>query len=576
MFAKVIPAIRTPRHVAYFDYEIPEGLTLAAGDVVEIPFRNKKIIGVVTSLSDQPDEPARTLKPVSGRYGDLRLSRQTLSLLEALATRSFSSPASVLHAWFGSLPKRSGTTPEHTHQTSLLPTREYRLLTDHWHAPTGVIATALEAQKSGKRVLILTPWADQAIALASHLKAAVLTGSMPAGARFKAWAGFMRGEHPILVTTRVGAWLCAEAEMIILDEPENDDHKQDEMAPRYDTRWIAEQAHTSGSSLMEIGLTPRVKQTHTTLAPTIDLSFHAVDIHRADWSAVAGLQSRTLTAIEEAREQGRSVIIIHPVHGDRARLRCADCGWTAACARCGAGPALEGGRLICHRCKWQGDSFAACPSCSGVNLSKSRPGRETTIRDLAARNFSDVQTLSLGAWNALPEIPQQALVVVSDLSLLVGGGEDTRRRERLFIAFRRLADACLRVQATLTVQSDAELLASARSWLTREGCMQALEREWNEREAFKLPPASRLIKLIIRGNMYAASSFARQLATRTTEGSTISGPYPVSGLPGTRDPRSIIQLILPMNTADTTIHTLLDPLLTPDILVDLDPIAFFE
>lgn len=570
MFARVIPSIRAPRRLTVFDYAVPFGITVAPGDLVLVPFRSKNIVGIVSSVSQTLENPNREVKEIVSRYGDLRLSDKTLKLLDALAVRSFSSPAHVLHAWIGAVPKRSGISPEVTHQTSMIATHEIRLLRDRWHTKNGIIETALHAKKEGKRVLILTPWADPAETLAKELNAPALTSGLAAGARFKAWAGFLRGEHPILVATRVGAWLSTEADVVILDEPENDDHKQDELAPRYDTRWVVDQAQKRGTSVIEFGLTPRLGESSITI-PTIDVALHAIDTHPSDWSAIAGLQNRALNVIEEVREAGKSTTIIHPIHGDRARLRCADCGWTAVCTRCGAGPTLEAGRLACHRCGWKGDAISDCPSCGSVRLSKSRPGRDTLVRDLASKNFTNVRVVSIGEWNASP-VPKDSLVVLTDLSLLSGGVEDLRRRERLIIAFRRLADACAANGCELVVQSDSQLLNDARTWLIADGCAVALDRELAERKTFELPPATRLVKLIVRGPLSDAQTLASKLPPHVPT----LGPYEVERLPGSRMPRSVIQLIFPLKSADAAIQRLLEPLLSDNVLVDLDPVAFFE
>ena len=182
-----------------------------------------------------------------------------------------------------------------------------------------------------------------------------------------------------------------------------------------------------------------------------------------------------------------------------------------------------------------------------------------------------------------------SLTILTDLSSLSGGTEDARRRERLVIAFRRLADDCASMNAQLAVQSDALLLTDARSWLTVEGCAAALTREYADRKTFALPPATRLVKIIIRGPLHHAQQIVQTLRSplrpapstpsvhsgQALHPST-SGPYPVPHLPGSREPRSIIHLTFPQTTPDTAIQALLDPLLDDSMLIDLDPIAFFE
>ncbi len=593
MVAKVIPSLRTPRHVALFDYAIPEGMEINVGDLVRIPFRTKIITGVVRSITDDQNS-GRDLKCIESKIEGLHLDLRTLELLDVLAGRSFSSAATVFNAWVGTLPKKitflsPPSSPKLDDRASI---QTARFLLDHWHASEGVIAMATRAKNDGKRVLILTPWTEPARVLADALDACILTSDLSSGARFRAWSGFLRGEHQILVATRIGAWLSTEADVVILDEPENDDHKQDELAPRYDARWVVDEAAHRGIEVVEIGLTPRLRPGATQcVAPTIDLEIHPVDLSSRDWSSIGGIQGRTLLLMEEAREENQPIAIIHPIHGDRARLRCADCGWTAICTRCGAGPSLESGSLVCHRCHWRGDAISDCPSCGSVRLSKSRPGRDTMIVDLKKQGFENVAVMSLGEWNnsgyrlqgagsdpgTPPPLPGP-LLILTDLSLLPGGGEDIRRRERLIIAFRRLADRCASIEAALVVQSSAELLTDAKTWLTSEGCMSALNQELTERKSFNLPPAAQLIKLICRGSEANADKIKRALMPGALgiPGSSLAGPYAVERLPNSRTPRWILHLTLPLTTPKTAIQALLQPILATDVLIDLDPIAFFE
>ncbi len=376
MPASIIPALRTPRGVDVFDYDIPDGMTVRAGDLVWIPFRTRRIVGLVRAVNSTAatEKPRR---PIEASYAGLRLSDRTLGLLDALAIRSFTSKPSILHAWLGSLPKKSKDAPSRPAQPSLMATGEERCLPNHWVGPNGVAATAKAAAKDKKRVLVLTPWAARAAWLAERCGATLLTSELAAGARFRAWSGFIRGDVRVLVATRAGAWLATESDLVILDEPENDDHKQDELAPRFDARWIAEQARHRGVSSVLIGLTPRLTaDMRASTVPTLMPRLTAIDTHRSDWSPISGLQRRTVNILEEALKTGSKIFIIHPIHGDRARVRCADCGWTAICARCGAALTIQGSRMTCLRCHSKTEIALVCPSCGGHDLSRSRPGRE--------------------------------------------------------------------------------------------------------------------------------------------------------------------------------------------------------
>ena len=330
MIASVVPAIRAPRHIDAFDYSLPQdGTEIAEGDLVQIPFRRSSAIGLVRGIHERPSAEIR-LKTVIGRYADIRFTHDTLAILEALALRSFSSPSNVLHAWVGTLPKKPADPAPVQGRMRNERFRSSRLMPDHVQGKGGVIETAKELASKGFRTLIVSPWATRADLIASHLGTEALTSDRAMGKRFGLWSRFVRNETNVLVTTRLGAWLAPEADAIILDEPENDDHRQDELSPRYDARWIAEAAHYAGRSLFTIGLTPTLRSVlradvSPVYIPLLEGDVRTVDVHRSDWSELPAIQNRTLSIMEEAYADHRPVFVIHPIHGDRARLRCADC-----------------------------------------------------------------------------------------------------------------------------------------------------------------------------------------------------------------------------------------------------------
>lgn len=220
--------------------------------------------------------------------------------------------------------------------------------------------------------------------------------------------------------------------------------------------------------------------------------------------------------------------------------------------------------------------LSACPLCGGTDFSRSRPGREALTRDLQNKQLT-AMVASLGEWHAsTTHLAPQSVVVLTDFSLLAGASEDIRRRERLIIAFRRLADVCGARDAHLVVQGDAAMLDDARRWLTAEGCREALQQEWDERSAFHLPPAARLVKLIVRGGGRAANEVHAELTRTAPPHATIDGPFAVEKLPGTRTPRAVIHVTFPASTPDTAIQRLILPILTTNVLADLDPVALFE
>ena len=52
MFVKIIPIIRLPRKLNFFDYLIPKKLEnkIKINQIIEIPFRNQKIKGIIIEI----------------------------------------------------------------------------------------------------------------------------------------------------------------------------------------------------------------------------------------------------------------------------------------------------------------------------------------------------------------------------------------------------------------------------------------------------------------------------------------------------------------------------------------------
>ena len=65
MYANIKPLIKLKKELNLLDYIAPEKLKLRAGQLVEIPFRNRNIYGVIFDIKNTTDQPQHILKPVS-------------------------------------------------------------------------------------------------------------------------------------------------------------------------------------------------------------------------------------------------------------------------------------------------------------------------------------------------------------------------------------------------------------------------------------------------------------------------------------------------------------------------------
>jgi primosomal protein N' len=579
MFAEVVPVRRTPFGLDGFDYSFEEKADYRVGQLVYVPLRGHLTEAVIRTIKTDSAFAARA-KAISRPVPvSLALPPACLELLTWVAERTFSSLPTVLHAWLGNLPKRftqekdekltrdSQTASERTSKTGSI-NAYWR--TDH---ETALITRAKEALSQGQRVLILTPWMSRVRSFQTALPEAYeLHGDLTDGAYFTSWSTFLVRESGCLISTRMGSWLAPAADLVLIDEPENDDHKQDEQAPRYDARRLASwSAKYAGTTAEGYGLTPPLHA--NTLAPDIDCPLLVHPFHPKGRSAIPCIQADTLLTL---REHDGPKIIIHPIRGQAARLTCRDCGWQALCKRCQAPLSAEAERAICRNCGHNESLALSCPTCGGVDLGKAIPGIEALKR---AWTKSEPETTIdwRDTTNELLEelIPQNALVVISLPHLFGGLTEDIRRTERRLIAIRRLMKRVADSQGTLLIQSSEEDLANWEAWKTGAGVQETYARELATRRLFQYPPTWRRVKCLIDGQESAVQAWVKQAKERLHDQGTVELPSKINFRRAGSSERWVVHALFSPEMSEAALVKLLQPL-AKDALIDLDPIAFFK
>lgn len=596
MFISVIPALKMPTGHDFFDYRLDEG-SVHIGDVIFIPFRSRLVPGLVAKISPTSlyaDKAIAISKPIK----ILKFPEMLPEYCRQAARELFVSPATLLNAWLRTVPKRLGTDEPHTpFHAGRRPTGakqiEDRYLINRYTGPDGILETVQREQANG-RILILTPWQSRVDYLKARLGCNGFHAQTAAGAAWKAWTGFLREPHGMLVTTRLGAWLGISADVVIVDEPENDDYKQDELTPRYDARRLIELAteHNPALRVIHIGTTPRLsaltpphldrnpiinKSGQSELcAPKIEVDLTVEPLAPGSRSNIESISARSIHQIAEALENHRPVRVLHAVGGTRGRIRCADCGWVMPCSKCGYGMNNLTTHAQCRRCGHKEQMPYACPHCGGSNLAKSIVGSDSLQKQFE-KNFpkSDIKVLDLAEWQ-IQNLPPKSLALVTNINFIGGYTEDIRRKERLVIAFRRLACQVSLSQSELIVQGPEELVNESRSWLTDEGLKKAWAKEFADRKQFGYPPANPLIKLIATITSQDTDPLTVEL--RENLGNyewEVRGPYAVENRPNTREPRVVYNLLPPHGLNRGQVIDILTPFSSLGIL-DLDPIAFFS
>lgn len=579
MFAEVIPVRRTPFGLDGFDYAIPDTASYEVGQLVYVPLRGTKTEAIIRTIKPT-SLYANRVKAISGPIPvSFRFSTECLDLLTWVAERTFSSVPTVLHAWLGDLPKRFPAI-EHPAREQKIP-KEPRTggMQAHWQTDhdAALYQRAKEALAQGKRVLVLTPWTNRIETFCATLRSDAvdplpLHGDLPNGVYFSHWSRFISGEASCVVATRMGAWLAPAADVVLIDEPENDDHKQDEQAPRYDARRLAGWAAKYGGVTVEaFGLTPPLHADAP--APPIACELISHIFHPAGRSTIPSIQADTLLALE-AHEGPR--IIIHPIRGRAARLTCRDCGWQALCAHCTSPLAAEKQRAVCRSCGKTQDLPLACGACGGVDLGKAMPGIEQLVRAWDHTEPDTPVTWRDTTNETLEQpFPTGTLVVLTISALLGGMIEDVRRNERRLIALRRLMKRVAEAEGTLLIQCTEEDAPFWEAGKTTEGVKQLFSQELESRRLFHYPPTWRRVKCLIDGSEEALGAWIEGARARIATHGTLEGPYKLPFRGTGRTERWAVHLLFSPDMPEASLIKLLQPL-AATALIDLDPIAFFK
>jgi primosomal protein N' len=584
MFISVIPALKMPFGHCFFDYEMQHG-DVHVGDLILVPFRNQKIAGLVAKKSPNSEWAGKAIK-IDSPQKIAKLPESIADFCIQSASESFVSPPTMLNAWIRTVPKRFNEEAHTTIRKTTLPKDtlncEYRYLIDRYNDPLGILHTTATNQANG-RILVLTPWKRRADYLAAKLGVSALHTDVAYGAAWRLWIDFLNNPHGILITTRLGAWLAGMADVVIIDEPENDDFKQDELTPRYDARRIVELARDFNPAMrtINIGTTPNladfaVNPTLAESAPLIESDITFARLDPKNRSPLEMLTNEAFIAMDEAVSNNTPVRILHTVLGTRGRVRCADCDWLLECADCHVSLRNMLNHAICPRCEKQSELPLSCPHCGSVNLSKAIIGCDG-LNKLCQSRFpnADIKVLDLHEWIIQP-IKQGSLLIVSNIAYMGGYAEDIRKKERLVLAIRRFASQACVAKCKLIFQGQSPLIDTAPSWLNPQGLAKQWELEINDRREFLYPPAQKICKLIQLGKPENADMVKSklQIICEQKPDWRFRGPYPIENLSKTREPRSVFH-VLPPNTASR--NDLINELsvLTAYGIVDLDPIAFF-
>lgn len=614
---------------AGFDYRVPEGMEVRPGDWVEVPFRKRRLLGLVKEVRETPEYP-----------GTLQEIRRVLS--SAVPPRFFSVFARLSDEACTSLgitvahlvPKPVG---KRAHSPQLPfsytePAKEVELTLEQKRAVEAIVAgmgkgqkfllfgppaagktevylaCAREAREAGRASLLLEPeisllpqlWARATRALGGP--PAVYHGELPPGARWQVWQEALSGGAAAAVGTRSAVFLpFPRLGLLVLDE-EGEPAYKEEMAPHYHARAVAEARAEAEGPAVVLGAA----------APAVETFFRAEkgELVLLQLSRRAVGQPPEIRAVPKGEEvlgpELRQALTHHLLRGGQALLflnrigfftgaSCRRCGEVLRCPDCEVALVFHLAEKVfrCHAC---GRNFPdpACRRCGGTRFRLFGAGTERVEHEVR-RLFPEVAVARLDQETAKDRDRILSDFAAGKIQVLVGAqmvgkGLDFPRVTLVGIVD---ADQLLAAPTFYAAERAFQLLLSAGGragrgpWpgevlvqtnlpehyalasALRADYLSFYATELRFRELLRYPPFARLVRILATGKR--AEAQAQKIATVLKEGGLeVLGPARLHPLRGA--PRFQL-LVRGGQDLPITVRKLL-PKLPPEVRVEPDPLWF--
>jgi len=514
MIARVIPVLRLPRGLDFFDYQVPDGLDLKPGQAVIVPFRGRNTLGVVESLERTSKLPSGRLKPVTRVLAEAPLlPPPMIRLARFVATSGYASLATTVRSM---LPKMK--LQEKLELSEFMPTRPaktapVRLITYRYEsAKLEYVRDLLESAKSsGQSAIIIVPTADEAERLHVKFPALIRFDRALSDVLFRrTFLQIRNSESACIVGTRSCVFAPANrlGTITILDE-DADELIQDEPNPRYDTRAVAVASASLNAARVDLVSRLPTLTSWQAYGPATELeplpvpTTEFIDLETVrqgrDFGVIA---DEELSALRKVAESGNAPAVIHAHAASFGSLECQDCDFLVLCPTCAIPLRVASDQLSCRHCGHTEPVPSRCPRCRGVRLKGRGRGLEFVTRELEQSGIR-VAASDKGPANAarvilphaasqLPDRSFRRIVITRYDSLLAVPRHDADERARRLI---HILAAKLDPEGVLVLQGSPHF---------RHAVQDAFRPDWRKEqlrtaEQYGFPPAWRLFQLRHRG-----------------------------------------------------------------------------
>ncbi len=413
--AEIIPAIKIPyAQSQIYTYSIPLSIerTIEIGQLVEIPFRQRKIKGVIKKINSSDKEktaqnPNINLKNILGLDNSgIILSKTQIELAEFIA-EYYHAPLSLIVKIIlppitknaprkkieFSFPKEvSASLKKHRTPNSKIKKLAPKILKNKktllFHGLTAarhqvyLELTKNTISKNRQTILLLPDFFDLQQFAGFYIKklgeknVAILCSETTNAQFYQEWQKINAGKAKLIIGSRMAIFApVKKLELIIVDDEHNSNYKQWDQNPRYHAREIAlKLTELTNSKIVLSSPSPTMESIYK-IKSKISLSQKErlpkiVDMQQERQKRNFSIFSDALkdSLIEQINLKKQSILFV-PRLGFHTFTLCQDCGYIAECHQCrSALTSRQDGSLICYRCNLPAKALTKCPVCQGVRI----------------------------------------------------------------------------------------------------------------------------------------------------------------------------------------------------------------
>lgn len=397
MFAEIILSRRFPKSLGVFDYEIPEDLLtkIQVGHLVSIPFRSSVREGVVITIKKRAIQ-GKTIRPIDTIIDETPvLNEEQLKLAQWMSSYYFVSQGTIIKMMIPEIPKRLRpikelSWPKEQEQKEITIYQSDNPLLAWIHSNEKLLEWYYSFfQKIRSQTLVVTPEISMIRRLQTLIpsqirpRTVVFHSKLGISESYDAWKKIRSGQALVILGTKIASFLpFHKLGNIVIDQEQDDDHKQYDQNPRFDVRKIATVLKSLyGSNIMYVSPSPSL---HTYYRASIQ----QVTVQRITSKRI---QPPQIIDMSDERKKKNYSLISDALHdsiqntisnnqktflflnrrGQANAVMCQDCQTLIMCPNCHHPIAVHSRKvfteLLCHHCGMKHD-LLRCNNCSSIRF----------------------------------------------------------------------------------------------------------------------------------------------------------------------------------------------------------------